>query len=145
VLLQRHVRGWIIRHGGGGDLSRLMHRCAQHFAAEWETEVAAAEAAPPGSLPPPRTGAAELSAAESDWMVSLATVPPGSRLGACGGGGDARGGDAPAGDAPTRVLLSLLLLTPTEVVYTGRLADALLGFFRLPPANPNPNPNLPYP
>ena len=44
------------------------------------------------------------------------------------------GGDAPAGDAPTRVLLSLLLLTPTEVVYTGRLADALLGFFRLPPA-----------
>ena len=55
-------------------------------------------------------------------MASLATLPPSSRLGVRGA------------NAPTRVLLSLLLLTPTEVVYTGRLADALLGFFRLPPA-----------
>ena len=117
VLLQRHVRGWIIRHGGGGDLSRLMHRCAQQFVVEWEAEVAAAETEPPGSIAPPRTGAADLCAAESDWVVSLATVPPSSRLDARGGG-DARSGDAPAGDAPTRVLLSLLLLTPTEVVYT---------------------------
>ena len=63
-------------------------------------------------------------------MVSLATVPPGSRLGARGGG-DARGGDAPAADAPTRVLLSLLLLTPTEV------ADMMLS----PAPSPSPSPS----